>query len=483
MRLLKKLLVATTPKGAAALIGGGGTFSSLRELDDWYAGRQRPRRGVVITSPRAGLKVDTVRFKQVLLALIVIGALANLGSPGWFASFSAEVQNTNSSISSGTLTMSDEVNAGTTCLSANGSSQNNVNAGCASTLALTNVAPGLFGGTAQVTIQNTGSIDASKFYVYAPYVNSTLNAGLTSGGSVSSLTVLALEGAVTNGDSIVVTYGSHTQTFTASGATAAGATSITVTSVNANFSYPVGSTVQDTSSNTTASNTDCYDAKTTTGVSGSTKGTDLNFNPVAGNPFCSTVLMYVQETGTSSNYCWSGNGAGTAQCTAPVSVTLSAQVSGNGVTSLPVSALNGNVKSGDSVLVKSGTNTQTFVASAAAYFGATSISVTSQNANATYPIGSTVTNSSALSTLNIDSTNTISNFDTAHPFSGKVQLYPVTANGTIDNTATVELSRFNNGSYQRTFQVGLYLPAPAGTNQNPLQGLGSTFGLTWHMDQ
>jgi hypothetical protein len=59
----------------------------------------------------------------------------------------------------------------------------------------------------------------------------------------------------------------------------------------------------------------------------------------------------------------------------------------------------------------------------------------------------------------------------------------VTANGTVDTLAPVQLSRFGSGTYSRTFQVGLYLPAPAGTNQNPLQGLASTFGITWHIDQ
>jgi hypothetical protein len=29
----------------------------------------------------------------------------------------------------------------------------------------------------------------------------------------------------------------------------------------------------------------------------------------------------------------------------------------------------------------------------------------------------------------------------------------------------------------------VYLPGPAGINQNPLQGLQSTFGITWHIDQ
>ena len=66
---------------------------------------------------------------------------------------------------------------------------------------------------------------------------------------------------------------------------------------------------------------------------------------------------------------------------------------------------------------------------------------------------------------------------------GKIQLYPVTANGTIDTLASVQLSHFNSGTFSRTFQVGVYVPAPAGTNQNQLQGLSSTFGLTWHIDQ
>jgi hypothetical protein len=47
----------------------------------------------------------------------------------------------------------------------------------------------------------------------------------------------------------------------------------------------------------------------------------------------------------------------------------------------------------------------------------------------------------------------------------------------------VWLSHFNTGTYSRTFYVGLYLPVPAGTPQNQLQGLSSTFGLTWHIDQ
>jgi hypothetical protein len=47
----------------------------------------------------------------------------------------------------------------------------------------------------------------------------------------------------------------------------------------------------------------------------------------------------------------------------------------------------------------------------------------------------------------------------------------------------VQLNHFGSGTYSRTFKVGVYVPAPAGINQNPLQGLQSSFGITWHIDQ
>jgi len=426
-------------------------------------------------------------LKGILILFMAIGAAVYFGGGTTFASFSAETSNAGSAVASGTLTMSNQVNTGTACLSANATPQNNVNPACSAVLALTNVAPGVYGGTAQVTITNTGSIDASKFYFWAPYVNATLSSGIS--GTVTSLPITALEGTVTSGDSIVVAFGSHSQTFTASAGASGGATSISVTSAAANFAYPLGTIVQDTSSNTGASNTDCYDTKTTTpGTAGATKGTDLNFNPTTGNPFCGTALVFVQETTGTNHYCWLGKGSSpenaAGMCTAPISVNLSSALStGGAITSLPVTALNGNVASGDSIVVTSGSNTQTFTASANAYFGATSISVTSLTPNFAYPTTSTVTDSTSLSSLNPDTTDTITNFNTGHNIIGKIQLFPLTGNGTVNNTASVELNHFNTGTYQRVFQVGVYLPAPAGINQNPLQGLQSTFGITWHVDQ
>jgi hypothetical protein len=477
MTRLKKLLFALTPMGAAAYVAGGGTFSSFGDLVEWA---RHPTRRTPEPTP-ASESTALWRTKKALLLMMAIGAAAYFGLSGTFASFSAETSNLGSGISSGTLTMSDQVNTGTACLSMNGATQDNI-AGCGAALTVSNIAPGMFGPTqsAKITIQNTGSIDASKLYLYAPSVNAKLNAALTSGVAVTTLTVTPLEGPVAISDQIVVSFGGHSQTFTASAAAVGGATSISVSgSPLANFSYPLNANVNDTSSNTSPTNTDCYDVKTQSpGTPGATQGSQLNFNPTTGNPFCSAVLMYVQETTGGTYYCWSGKGsspqAGNGLCVAPISVTLTTGLtSGVAPTTLQVSPLNGNVTSGNSITVTSGTNTQTFSASADAHIGDTSIAVS----------GAPVVNTSALTSLNSDTTDTISNFDTLHPVGGRIQLVPVLSNGTLDTNATVQLSHFNTGNYTRTFYVGLYLPVPAGSNQNPLQGLASTFGLTWHIDQ
>ena len=161
-------------------------------------------------------------LKQFLLGLMLLGAVTYFGGGGTWASFSAETANSGTSVASGTLTLSDTVNNTTACLSANGTTLNNVNAACNAALTLTNVAPGVFGGTAQITLRNTGSIDASKLSFFASSVNATLNAAITSTVTpTTTLTVTPLEGTITTGDSIVLSYGTHTQTFVANGGTSA----------------------------------------------------------------------------------------------------------------------------------------------------------------------------------------------------------------------------------------------------------------------
>jgi len=166
----------------------------------------------------------------------------------------------------------------------------------------------------------------------------------------------------------------------------------------------------------------------------------------------------------------------------PISVNLNTAltISGGAITSLPVTPLNGNVVSGDTIQVTSGTNTQTFTSTASAYVGATSIAVSSLTPISNFPTTSSVTDVSAnnsLSILNSDVTDTITHFDTTKGVTFRQELAPVTANGT-STAAPVELTHGTT----RTFEVGVYFPSPIGT-QNQLQGLASTFGITWHIDQ
>ena len=70
----------------------------------------------------------------------------------------------------------------------------------------------------------------------------------------------------------------------------------------------------------------------------------------------------------------------------------------------------------------------------------------------------------------------------------KVKLQPVSLSTqyVIDHSAEAMFAACNGtGSVPgtRTFYVGVYLPAPAATNQNNVQGLVSTFGISWHIDQ
>lgn len=77
-------------------------------------------------------------------------------------------------------------------------------------------------------------------------VDTTLTAALVSGTAYTSLAVTALTAPVLSGDSVVLTSGTDTQTYVASAYAAVGATAISVVSLAANFAYPIGTTVTDT---------------------------------------------------------------------------------------------------------------------------------------------------------------------------------------------------------------------------------------------
>lgn len=511
--MLKKLLIALTPAGAAALLAGGGTFSSFSELDAWAHGGRRAAAPTVTRRRETGRDPGIVKTKKILLAAMAIAAAAYLGTGGTFATFSADTSNNGDSISSGTLTMNNQVNSGSVCYSANGAVNNNP--GCDKVVNVSTVAPGVFTSTetSTVTIQNSGTLDATNFYLSAPYVNGTLTSpvSVVVGSNTPTLQLSGLEGTVNSGDTIVLTYGNNTQSFTAnaSHAGSSSATTLAVTgtgvSPSAPYTYPTGTIVTDTSSNTGVANTDCYDTATTGTLSGPTGGANLNgFVTTANNPFCTNVAMWVQETtAANQHYCWYGYttaaGATAGACTAPIGgVTLQASAVCNTATQLNLSQINGNILSGDTLTVTNAGYTCTYTANGTSYVGASGlIGVTYQSCTnptggsctsyPTLPSGSAVSDTKALSDLNSNSgntVNTISRFDTLYGRTGHLQLYPVTNNGTIDQTTgLVRLAHYGSGTYSRTFQIGFYLPAPSNTNQNTLQGLQSTFGLTWHIEQ
>ena len=215
--------------------------------------------------------------KKVLLGLLLLGVLS-WGTTGTYAVLSSENANRAATVSTGTLTFSNTVNSGSACLSyGTATANNNINNACSAVISESSglVAPG---GSilAAITIKNNGSIAGSdlslymptctatttstytggvngsgnlcaasggQFYVQESSINVTLSSSLSTGAPITSLPVTALNGTVTSGTSVVVSSGTHTQTFTASSTVNAGATSIPVNSLTPNFAYPSGSIV------------------------------------------------------------------------------------------------------------------------------------------------------------------------------------------------------------------------------------------------
>ncbi len=88
--------------------------------------------------------------------------------------------------------------------------------------------------------------------------STSLTTGLTSGASVTQLSVAALTSPVSVGDSVVVGTGSSSQTFTVKTAEAAGQTAIPVNTVAANAAYVAGTSVSDTAWGSATYNPDQY---------------------------------------------------------------------------------------------------------------------------------------------------------------------------------------------------------------------------------
>jgi hypothetical protein len=97
------------------------------------------------------------------------GALATLTTGGTFAILKNEATNPGSIAASGTLTLSDQVGTGSVCLTQSASSNDNFNTGCLPLF--TSADPYYYPGTyttANVTIENTGSVQGKALYVWMP---------------------------------------------------------------------------------------------------------------------------------------------------------------------------------------------------------------------------------------------------------------------------------------------------------------------------
>jgi hypothetical protein len=116
--------------------------------------------------------------KKLLLSFIAIGLLASL-TGGTYAVLQGSQENINSNVASGTLTLSNQVGAGTVCVSNSGSgtyatgTENDntlqsspASAGCTAIVTAATIQyPGTL-TTVHVTVQNTGSVDGAKLYLY-----------------------------------------------------------------------------------------------------------------------------------------------------------------------------------------------------------------------------------------------------------------------------------------------------------------------------
>jgi hypothetical protein len=280
------------------------------------------------------------------------------------------------------------------------------------------------GGTTAGRVQSGDTLALTFNQPAGPALTTALT---TTTNGTKTLAVSKLPFAVANGDSIVVTSGAHTQTFAAKAAAAVGATSISLTTATANFAYPIGSTVVDSSAHIpvcvfsvgtvsttivvgdTASCASTTDANTfgvitiPTQLTFTTGTSPANFSTstysVTGNTLTitlagSTSVANLTSSSATATYTPSGgvtrltSAAGTVSlCTGDAVLTTALATSPN-TTALTVPALADPIAAG-SVTVTSGAHTQTFTASAAAA-GASSITVSSVAANFAYPVGSLV---------------------------------------------------------------------------------------------
>ena len=103
---------------------------------------------------------------RIIITVVTLLSLCAYTASATVASFSAETKNPTNKFATGTIVLSDTKQGGSACLSTGGATTDtNSNGACTTLLSLTGMKPGQ-SGTANVTIQNVGSLNASAFKLY-----------------------------------------------------------------------------------------------------------------------------------------------------------------------------------------------------------------------------------------------------------------------------------------------------------------------------
>jgi hypothetical protein len=105
--------------------------------------------------------------KKVLLSMGVVAGIGALAGAGTFATFTAQTTNPTNTFANGTLVLSNTVDSGLACLSTGGgNTDTNANGACDTAYALTVQAPG-DSSTADITLENVGSLPASALKAFS----------------------------------------------------------------------------------------------------------------------------------------------------------------------------------------------------------------------------------------------------------------------------------------------------------------------------
>jgi hypothetical protein len=105
--------------------------------------------------------------KKVLLTVGVVAGIGALAGAGTFATFTAQTSNPSNTFADGTLVLSNKVGGATACLStAGGSTDTNSNSACDTAFSVSVKAPG-DSSTADLTLENKGSLAASALKVFS----------------------------------------------------------------------------------------------------------------------------------------------------------------------------------------------------------------------------------------------------------------------------------------------------------------------------